>query len=131
MPCGVASVALPYSPTADEKVAHGTGTPSGIMSTYNDPENTRSATGRGIEGQPAKGWPLCQYASRAAGSHDRVPLRGGPPVESRLPIRPHHTPCPARAANAWTAQETEDFGTLSMALPLCVCASGLIGEDLL
>ncbi|QNE77341.1 MarR family transcriptional regulator [Streptomyces finlayi] len=33
--------------------------------------------------------------------------------------------------NAWTAQETEDYGALSTALCLCVCAAGLFGEDLL
>ncbi|WP_411150191.1 MarR family transcriptional regulator [Streptomyces sp. A30] len=33
--------------------------------------------------------------------------------------------------NAWTAQEREDYGALSTALCLCVCAAGLFGEDLL
>ncbi|GGS93588.1 hypothetical protein GCM10010254_12000 [Streptomyces chromofuscus] len=37
------------------------------------------------------------------------------------------------ALNAWTAQERpqEDYGALSTALCLCVCAAGLFGEDLL
>ncbi len=34
------------------------------------------------------------------------------------------------ALNAWTAQETGDYGALSTALCLCVCAAGLFGEDL-
>ncbi|MFD4480370.1 winged helix-turn-helix transcriptional regulator [Streptomyces sp. NPDC058471] len=33
--------------------------------------------------------------------------------------------------NAWTAQQNEDYGSLSTALCLCVCAAGLFGEDLL
>lgn len=33
--------------------------------------------------------------------------------------------------NAWTAQQTEDYVSLSTALCLCVCAAGLFGEDLL
>ncbi|WP_227026006.1 winged helix-turn-helix domain-containing protein [Streptomyces fodineus] len=33
--------------------------------------------------------------------------------------------------NAWTAQQSEDYGSLSTALCLCVCAAGLFGEDLL
>ncbi|MEV6052831.1 winged helix-turn-helix domain-containing protein [Streptomyces sp. NPDC052107] len=33
--------------------------------------------------------------------------------------------------NAWTAQKTEDYASLSTALCLCVCAAGLFGEDLL
>lgn len=33
--------------------------------------------------------------------------------------------------NAWTAQRAEDYGSLSTALRLCVCAAGLFGEDLL
>jgi hypothetical protein len=33
--------------------------------------------------------------------------------------------------NAWTAQEREDYGALSTALCLCLCAAGLFGEDLL
>jgi hypothetical protein len=40
-------------------------------------------------------------------------------------------PVPLGAANAWTAPETEDFGAISKALPLCVCTPGFIGEDLL
>ncbi|MFG2716876.1 MarR family transcriptional regulator [Streptomyces sp. NPDC048416] len=35
------------------------------------------------------------------------------------------------AMNAWAAQQTEDYGSLSTALCLCVCAAGLFGEDLL
>ncbi|MFI5796333.1 MarR family transcriptional regulator [Streptomyces sp. NPDC051677] len=33
--------------------------------------------------------------------------------------------------NAWTAQERGDYCALSTALCLCVCAAGLLGEDLL
>lgn len=33
------------------------------------------------------------------------------------------------ALNAWTAQKAEDYGALSTALCLCVCAAGLISED--
>ncbi|MGW0998373.1 winged helix-turn-helix transcriptional regulator [Streptomyces sp. NPDC002523] len=33
--------------------------------------------------------------------------------------------------NAWTAQQAQDYGSLSTALCLCVCAAGLFGEDLL
>ncbi|UKY48155.1 hypothetical protein [Streptomyces inhibens] len=32
--------------------------------------------------------------------------------------------------NAWTAQQRDDYGALSTALCLCVCAAGLFGEDL-
>jgi hypothetical protein len=35
------------------------------------------------------------------------------------------------AMNAWSAQGREDYGALSTALCLCVCAVGLFGEDLL
>ncbi|MEU9240659.1 MarR family transcriptional regulator [Streptomyces sp. NPDC048385] len=36
------------------------------------------------------------------------------------------------AANAWTAQVTEDYAALSTGFCLCVCAAaGLFGEDLL
>ncbi|MFH8290409.1 winged helix-turn-helix domain-containing protein [Streptomyces sp. NPDC018059] len=35
------------------------------------------------------------------------------------------------AMNAWAAQRAEDYGSLSTALCLCVCAAGLFGEDLL
>lgn len=31
----------------------------------------------------------------------------------------------------WTAQQNEDYGSLSTALCLCLCAAGLFGEDLL
>ncbi|MFD7016688.1 winged helix-turn-helix transcriptional regulator [Streptomyces sp. NPDC059928] len=33
--------------------------------------------------------------------------------------------------NAWSAQRTEDYASLSTALCLCACAAGLFGEDLL
>ncbi|MFE9601450.1 MarR family transcriptional regulator [Streptomyces hokutonensis] len=32
--------------------------------------------------------------------------------------------------NAWTAQTKADYGALSTALSLCICAAGLFGEDL-
>ncbi|WP_225987333.1 MarR family transcriptional regulator [Streptomyces spectabilis] len=35
------------------------------------------------------------------------------------------------AMNAWTSQRAEDYGAMSTALCLCVCAAGLYGEDLL
>ncbi|AWN30069.1 hypothetical protein DKG71_31385 [Streptomyces sp. NEAU-S7GS2] len=34
------------------------------------------------------------------------------------------------ALNAWTAQQRDDYGALSTAPCLCVCAAGLFGEDL-
>ncbi|MGD3111539.1 winged helix-turn-helix domain-containing protein [Streptomyces sp. YGL11-2] len=33
------------------------------------------------------------------------------------------------ALNAWTAQQRDDYGALSTALCLCVCAAGLFRED--
>ncbi|MGW0535092.1 winged helix-turn-helix domain-containing protein [Streptomyces sp. NPDC003032] len=33
--------------------------------------------------------------------------------------------------NAWTAQQAEDYVSLSTTLCLCACAAGLFGEDLL
>lgn len=83
-----ASVCGSLQLTADGQDLRRTGTSSEIMSTYNEPENTRSDTGCGVKVGLQRGWPLWQYPSRAARSHDRVPLRGGPPVKSRLPIRP-------------------------------------------
>lgn len=113
-------------------MAHGTGTPSGIMSTYNDPENTRSAIGSGIETS------ACRGAGRHGSTHpallglttasrsEEVHL-SSPAFRFALIRRP----VPLGAVNAWTAPETEDFGAISKALPLCVCTPGFIGEDLL
>lgn len=87
---------------------------------------------------------------RASGATGRQPGRHGIPYPVRLCLaaeaRPKevHLSNPALrsvrftapvllalgAVNAWTAQETEDYGALSAALCLCVWAAGLFGEDL-
>lgn len=122
-----------HSPTADEKEPQRTGTSAETMSTYNVPENTRSAKGCGLlagAGRPASQHP----AARAARSRGRAP----DPTEVHLSKPVIRSACftapvllALGAVNAWTAQRTEDYGSLSTALCLCVCAAGLFGEDLL
>jgi hypothetical protein len=101
---------LRHSPTADEEMAHGTGTLSGIMSTYNDPQNTRSATGRGIEGQPVEALtavavriPRCSVSRPRPAprrSTCRVPPSDSPPsgALSRSAPRTHGLPRRRRAS---------------------------------
>lgn len=121
-----------HSPTADEKEPQRTGTFFGTMSTYDVPENTRSA----------KVCRLNRSARQPALREPAIPPSTAPP-SARPPTEVHLSNAfrSARftapvllvlgAMNAWTAHQTEDYGSLSTALCLCVCAAGLFGEDLL
>lgn len=75
-----------------------------------------------------------QTATLATRSRDRAP----DPTEAHLSnsaIRSARFTAPILMAlgtmNAWAVQRTGDYGSLSTALCLCVCAAGLFGEDLL